>query len=92
MTNEAPERIKIDEDYWFVPDALPHDPSETEYVRADLYDTLKAERDRLRGALTEIYEYPSGQPIALGLDEVDWQKRRAEQMRFIARVALEGGE
>ena len=55
-------------------------------------DKIEAQQkriDELTEALTEIYEYPSGQPIALGLSEEDWQHRRAEQMRFIARAALQ---
>ncbi|WP_170759915.1 hypothetical protein [Ruegeria lacuscaerulensis] len=60
--------------------------------REQAADALTAQQKRiaeLEGTLTEIYEYPSGQPITLGLSEEDWQRRRAEQMRFIARTALQ---
>lgn len=58
---------------------------------ADALEAAQKLIERYEAALTEIYEYPSGQPIALGLSEEDWQRRRAEQMRFIARTALTGG-
>lgn len=56
----------------------------------DQISALQVKLEAAREALTEIYEYPSGQPIALNLDEADWQQRRAEQMRFVARAALKG--